>query len=105
MRNIGIGAIAGIIITIIVGFNFYGWHTTGTTNEIATSGMKQSAQCVADFVKTPDFEKRLKELSAMHQFEYAAYIEKGGWGKPSGTETVRAYHAACAEAIATLIKK
>jgi hypothetical protein len=105
VRNIVIGAITGLIITIVVGFNLYGWHTAGNANEIANSSMKRAAMCVAEFVKAPDYEKRIKELGGMNQFEYAAYIEKGGWGKPSGEEVARPFHAACAEAVTILVKK
>lgn len=105
MRNVLIGVVAGLVLTIVVGFNVYGWNTAGNANEIANSSMKRAAMCVAEFVKAPDYEKRIKELGAMNQFEYAPYIEKGGWGKPSGAEVVRPFHAACAEAVTILIKK
>ena len=105
VRNFAFGVVAGLIITIVVGFNLYGWRTSGNANATADSSMKRAAMCVAEFVKAPDYEKRIKELGAMNQFEYAGYIEKGGWGKPSGEELARPFNAACAEAVAILIKK
>jgi len=101
------GFALGLILVTLIGFKLYGWHTKGDVEAIAQSAMKHSAMCVADFVKAPGYDARVKELTGKNRFEYADYITKGGWGKPAEGEapSARPYHDACAEAIVKLVNK
>ncbi len=44
----------------------------------------RAAICVAQFMKQPNAQEKLKELKAINSWERAAFIEKGGWDKMPG---------------------
>ena len=46
----------------------------------------QAAVCVAQFVKQPNHEEKLKELGELDSWKRAEFIEKGGWDKMPGQE-------------------
>jgi hypothetical protein len=46
----------------------------------------QAAICVAQFMKQPNHEAKLKELEAVSSWQRAEVIEKGGWDKMPGHE-------------------
>ena len=66
----------------------------------------QAAICVAQFVKQPNHEKKLKEFAEVSSWSRGEYIEKGGWDKMPGQETASSEVArACAEGLDLLVKK
>jgi hypothetical protein len=44
----------------------------------------QAAICVAQFMKDPNHEEKLKELGELDSWKRAEFIEKGGWDKMPG---------------------
>ena len=46
----------------------------------------QAAICVAQFMKDPNHEAKLKEFEGMDSWKRSEFIEKGGWGKMPGQE-------------------
>jgi hypothetical protein len=66
----------------------------------------QAAICVAQFVKQPNHDKKLKEFEEVNTWSRAEFIEKGGWDKMPGQEKADSDVArACGDGIALLVKK
>ena len=106
------GLIIGAIVTMIIGFKWGGWTTSGTAEEMAeyevsTSQVaSQAAICVAQFTKDPKYNERLQELQKAGYWDKRKYIEKGGWDKmPGQKETTSDVAEACAEGLIALNKK
>jgi len=87
------GLIVGSIIAMIIGFAWGGWTTSSTTQKMSEEAVltSRAAICVAQFMKDPNYEERLKELGEVDSWKRAEFIEKGGWDKMPGQE--RAGHA------------
>jgi len=102
------GLICGAIIAMIIGFAWGGWTTRGTTEKMSDEAVlaSQAAICVAQFMKAPNHEQRLKELGELDSWKRAEFIEKGGWDKmPGQKEAGSTVARACAEGLEVLIKK
>ena len=102
------GLICGGIIAMIVGFSWGGWTTAGTTQTMTKEAVlaSQAAICVAQFMKQPNHEQKLKELGDVSSWQRAEVIEKGGWDKMPGQEKAGyAVARACADGLDLLIKK
>jgi hypothetical protein len=101
------GLVLGAGAAMIIGFNWGGWTTRGTSVAMTDAAVlaTRSAICVAQFAKAPN-EKRLTELKATNTWERAAYIEKGGWDRMPGEEKAADTVArACAEGLGVLMEK
>jgi hypothetical protein len=102
------GLILGAGAAMLVGFNWGGWTTKGTSQQMTDAAVltTRAAICVAQFAKSPNDQKRLKELKAVNSWERAAFIETGGWDKMPGEEKADATVArACAEGLGVLMEK
>jgi len=102
------GLICGAIIAMIVGFAWGGWSTAATTQKISEEAVlaSQAAICVAQFMKDPNHEQKLKELGELDSWRRGEFIEKGGWDKMPGQENAGfAVARACADGLDHLIKK
>ena len=44
----------------------------------------QVAICVAQFMKQPNSQEKLKEIEAVDSYKRSEFIEKGGWDKMPG---------------------
>jgi len=102
VKDVVFGVVIGVVVVVVAGFNYFGWQLSSTSAEHAKVAMKQSAVCVAEFVKSPNYPARLKEFSGKYPFEYSAYIDKEGWGK-SAAQTFFPANEACAEGISVLV--
>jgi hypothetical protein len=102
------GLICGAVISMIIGFGWGGWTTAGTTQKMTDEAVlaSQSAICVAQFMKQPNHEEKLKELGEIDYWKRAEFIEKAGWDKMPGQENAGSSVAeACAKGLEVLIKK
>jgi hypothetical protein len=102
------GLICGAVIAMIIGFAWGGWTTSSTTQTKTQEAVlaSQAAICVAQFMKEPNHEAKLKELSELGSYQRAEAIEKGGWDKMPGQEKAGYTVArACADGLELLIKK
>jgi hypothetical protein len=102
------GLICGAVITIIIGFALGGWTTAATTQKMSEEAVLAShaAICVAQFMKQPNHEEKLKELGELSSYQRADFIEKGGWDKMPGQEKADyGVSRACADGLELLIKK
>ncbi len=102
------GLICGAVIAMIIGFAWGGWTTSSTTQTMTKEAVlaSQAAICVAQFMKQPNQEAKLKELEAVDSWQRAEHIEKGGWDKmPGQAKAGYAVARACADGLELLIKK
>jgi hypothetical protein len=102
------GLIAGAVIAMIIGFAWGGWSTAATTQKISDEAVlaSQAAICVAQFIKQPNHEEKLKELAEISSYQRSNFIEKGGWDKMPGQEKADyGVSRACAAGIDHLIEK
>jgi len=102
------GLICGAVITMIIGFAWGGWITGGTAKEMTDEAVlaSQAAICVAQFMKQPNNEEKLKELGKIDSWKRSEFIEKGGWDKMPGQKKAGSYVAeACAKGLEVLISK
>jgi hypothetical protein len=66
----------------------------------------QAAICVAQFIKQPNHEEKLKELGELDYWKRNDFIEKGGWDKMPGQEKAdNAVARACADGLELLTEK
>ena len=102
------GLIVGAVIAMIIGFGWGGWTTAATTQKISEEAVlaSQAAICVAQFVKEPEHEEKLKELDKVSSWDRDKFIEKGGWDKMPGQEKADyGVSRACVDGLELLIKK
>ncbi|OFX27982.1 MAG: hypothetical protein A2Z07_06765 [Armatimonadetes bacterium RBG_16_67_12] len=102
------GAIFGAVIAMIVGFAWGGWATGGTSRRMSDEAVlaTRAAICVAQFMKQPNAQEKLKELKEINSWERATSIEKGGWDKmPGEAEASYTVSRACADGLALLMEK
>ena len=102
------GVIVGAIFAIITGFAWGGWTTAGTTQTMTEDAVlaSQAAICVAQFMKAPNHEEKLKEFAKVNSWERAKFIEKGGWDKMPGQEKADyAVDRGCSDGLELLVKK
>ncbi|MBN2060538.1 MAG: hypothetical protein JW882_08995 [Deltaproteobacteria bacterium] len=93
---------------MIIGFAWGGWSTSGTTKKMTREAVlaSQAAICVAQFMKQPNHEEKLKELGELDSWKRSEFIEKGGWDKmPGQNESDYGVARACADGLELLIKK
>ena len=102
------GLICGAVIAMIIGFAWGGWTTSGTTKTKTKEAVlaSQAAICVAQFMKQPDHDEKLKALEEVNSWQRAEAIEKGGWDRmPGQAKADYAVARACADGLELLIKK
>ena len=102
------GIVCGAVMAMIIGFAWGGWTTAGTTQAMAKEAVlaSQAAICVAQFMKQPIPDDKLKALREVSSYQRADVIEKGGWDKMPGHEKAEwGVARACADGIELLAKK
>jgi hypothetical protein len=102
------GLVIGAIITMIVGFAWGGWSTRGGAQQTTEAAVltTRAAICVAQFMKQPNAQGKLKELKDISSWERATFIEKGGWDKmPGEAQASYTVSRACADGLDLLIEK
>ncbi|MBW1954348.1 MAG: hypothetical protein JRI76_02475 [Deltaproteobacteria bacterium] len=102
------GLACGAVIAMIIGFAWGGWTTSGTTKAMTEEAVlaSQAAICVAQFMKQPNHEEKLKELGELDSWKRSEFIEKEGWDKMPGQKKADyGVSQACADGLGLLIKK
>jgi hypothetical protein len=102
------GLIIGAVIVMIIGFAWGGWLTGGTAQKMTDEAVlaSQAAICVAQFIKQPNHEEKLKELGKIDSWKRSDFIEKGGWDKMPGQEKAGSQVSqACAKGLEVLMSK
>ena len=101
------GFVAGAGIAMIIGFVWGGWTTASTAHGMTQKAVvaSQAAICVAQFVKQPNHEQKLKEFGEVNSWSRDEFIEKGGWDKMPGQEKATwGVSGACVTGLEALIK-
>jgi hypothetical protein len=100
--------VSGSVITMIIGFAWGGWTSSVTTKIRSDKAVlaSQAAICVAQFMKEPNSQEKLKEFEGMDSSKRPGFIENGGWDKMPGQKEAD-YNAsrACVAGLEVLIKK
>ena len=102
------GLICGAVIVMIIGFMWGGWSTKGGTQKTANEAVlvSQAAICVAQFMKQPNAQEKLKELKEMSSWDRPTFIEKGGWDKmPGEAKASLTVSRACADGLEVLMQQ
>jgi predicted phage tail protein len=102
------GIIIGAIVVMTIGFAWGGWTTQSTAQKMSDEAVlaSQAAICVAQFMKEPSHEAKLKEIEKIDSWKRSEFIEKGGWDKMPGQEKAGSLVAqACAKGVEVLISK
>ncbi len=81
-------AVAAIILTLIAGFNFGGWVTGGTAQQMTQDAVVQrlSSICVAQFDQDLGKIQKLRELKGMKTYQRDDYVKDQGWATMPGDE-------------------
>jgi hypothetical protein len=104
----GGGLICGAIVAMIIGFGWGGWVTAGTNQKMSGEAVmaSQAAICVAQFMKEPNSQEKLKEFAAVESYKRSEFIEKSGFDKmPGQKEASNGVTNACVTGLEVLIKK
>jgi hypothetical protein len=102
------GLVCGAVVAMVIGFNWGGWSTSGTSQKKSDVAVlaSQAAICVAQFIKEPKSQERLIEFEKVESYKRSEFIEKGGWDKmPGQKEASSGVSYACVTGIEALIKK
>jgi hypothetical protein len=102
------GAIAGVVATIVVGFNWGGW-TLGSTADKRAQEAEQAGIvrvlapiCVDKFQHSADAGINLEALKKADSWKRDEMIEKAGWTTFPGSEPDRKVADACAKLLSQL---
>jgi hypothetical protein len=105
------GVAVGAVATMIVGFSWGGWLTSGTAKEQQQKSVSAalvtalSPICVDKFRHSADATANLAELNKVSSWQQGSFIEKGGWATMPGGETAnRSVAEACATMLSSLQK-
>ena len=101
------GAVIGSILTMIVGFNWGGWTTSSTANQVAIQRADAAVTtafvpvCLAQEKVDAPKGKKLGELKAITaSYEQTDFVMKAGWATfPGKTDPNRDVAEACASAL------
>ena len=100
--------VAAVIATMVVGFGWGGWVTSGTSQALAATagdnarGELASAICVEKFNAAPDATAKLAEFKAIpDNYKQRQFIVAGGWATmPGQTSPDRLGVQGCTAALA-----
>ena len=81
-------AVAAVVLTLIVGFNWGGWVTGGTAQAMADDAVVQrlAGVCVAQFDQDPGNQQKLGELKEKSSYQRDDYVKEQGWATIPGQE-------------------
>ena len=78
--------LASVILTIFVGFNWGGWVTTGTAQEMTANAVAQRLApiCVDQFNQDPQKDQKFTELKDTSSYKRDDYVKDQGWATMPG---------------------
>jgi hypothetical protein len=81
-------AVAAVVITLIIGFNWGGWVTAGTAQAMANDAVvdRLASVCVAQFDQDPQNQQKLGELKEKSSYQRDDYVREQGWATFPGQE-------------------
>jgi predicted dienelactone hydrolase len=101
------GAVVGSVVTMIIGFSYGGWTTSGTAAQLAKSQADTAVTaalvplCIAQSKADGTMLKKMVELRALaSSYEQRDFVTKTGWATVPGSEDPnRDVAEACAAAL------
>jgi predicted dienelactone hydrolase len=101
------GAVAGSVMTMIIGFSYGGWTTSGTAARLAQLQADTAVTtalvplCIAQSKADGAVVKKMGELKALtSSYEQRDFVTKTGWATvPGGGDANRDVAEACATAL------
>jgi hypothetical protein len=85
-------ALAAVVLTLIVGFNWGGWVTGGSARDMAVKSGKDAVIqrlapiCVYQFNQDPEKDQKLSELKETSSYQRDNYVQEQGWATMPGEE-------------------
>jgi hypothetical protein len=82
--------VASVVATLIVGFTWGGWVTSGTAAQMSATAADNAeaklaaAYCVTAFETAPNASTQLAALKKTDSWQRSDFIDKGGWDKLPG---------------------
>jgi hypothetical protein len=99
---------ASVAVTMLVGFAWGGWTTSGTASAMAdkaAQGARASLAaeiCTAQFNGNPDSAGQLTALNKLESWDRGDFIRKGGWANlPGVKEPISGSADLCAKQLLT----
>ena len=89
-EGIALGAVGGVILLAIVGFNWGGWVMGGTAQKMAEETAEDAVInrlapiCVEQFNQDSEKHQKLKELKESWGKGRGDYVERQGWATMPG---------------------
>ena len=101
------GAVAGSVLTMILGFSYGGWTTSGTTARLAQQQADAAVTtalvplCIAQSKADAGVLKKMGELKALtSSYDQRDFVTKTGWATvPGNPDPNRDVAEACAAAL------
>ncbi len=81
-------AVAAVVLTLIVGFNWGGWVTGGSAQAMANDAvvLRLAGVCVAQFDQDLGNQQKLSELKEKRVYQQDDYVIEQGWATMPGDE-------------------
>jgi hypothetical protein len=105
LTHLLLGALAGSLATMVIGFAWGGWTLEGTAQRMADKKAAVAVMavlapmCAEKFREDVDVTANMTELKKINSWLQDAYIEKGGWATFPGIVSPFGVDHACATAL------
>ena len=103
-KVLGWCCVLSVVATMVVGFGWGGWTTSGTALAMADKAAENARAtlaaeiCTAQFQLNPDAAAQLTALNKLESWDRADFIRKGGWANlPGHKELVSGSADLCAQ--------
>jgi hypothetical protein len=106
LKRLALGAFAGFLATVVIGFNWGGWTLGSTAERRVNIALVQvyAPVCVERFEHQANIEVKWAELTKVDSWRRDDYIKESGFATPPGSTSPNARIAdACAEALSKII--
>jgi hypothetical protein len=110
LKRLALGALAGFLATVVIGFNWGGWTLGSTAEDNATRRVNialvqvYAPVCVERFEHQANIEVKWAELTKVESGRRDDYIKESGFATPPGSTSPNARIAdACAGALSKII--
>ncbi len=106
LKRLALGAFAGFLATVVIGFNWGGWTLGSTADRRVNTALVQvyAPVCVERFEQQANIEVKWAELTKVDSWRRDDYIKESGFATPPGSTSPNARIAdACADALSKII--
>jgi hypothetical protein len=102
------GAVAGAVVTMVVGFGWGGWQLQSKAQKTADTAVSSAVVaalapiCAEKFQRATDSQATLVKLKATDSWKQDTFVTAGGWATFPGSEPNRNVAEACAKILSDL---